>query len=211
MGEMSSQLPFPGFNLQTAVPGGRGRRHLDLYPTQAGVTRALLERVDVAGRVLEPCAGPGAMARVLRRHPGVTSVVTSDVDARHGTQLVGDATFSTAACWKRPVDWVVTNPPFSSALAVLRNAMAVAGVGVAFLVRLTFLEPAGQQSGHRGHFLRENADRQVAAIVLGNPRPSFTGDGQTDSVTAVWLVWRMDWSWRQLGVPSPFVYADDWS
>lgn len=207
---MSGQLSFPGIKPETVVSSATGRRPLDLYPTDEAVTLALLARVSPHGRILEPCAGPGAMARVLARHPGVDAVVTSDVDPQHNTDLVADATQPTAVCWQQRPDWVVTNPPFNVALPILRNAMRSARVGVAFLVRLSFMEPAGQLSGDRGQFLAAHADRQVLSLVLGNPRPSFTGDGRTDSVTAVWLVWRRDWSWAAMGVPCPFVYAWDW-
>ena len=38
-----------------------------------------------------------------------------------------------------PVDWVITNPPFNLAEAFIRRGLEVATVGVAMLVRTTFL------------------------------------------------------------------------
>ena len=43
-----------------------------------------------------------------------------------------------------------------------------------------------------------HADHMTRQMIL-NPRPSFTGDGSTDSVTAAWFVWRKGWSWDRVG------------
>lgn len=54
-------------------------------------------------------------------------------------------------------------------------------VGVAMLLRLSYLEPTKD----RGHWLNDHPPTQM--IVL--PRISFTGDGKTDSVTCAWMIW----------------------
>ena len=83
--------------------------------------------------------------------------------------------------WVSSIDFVVTNPPFSLASSILPLAYEHARVGVAFLLRLSYLEPC-----------RDRADWLVQhpltkLIVL--PRISFTGDRKTDSVTCGWFVW----------------------
>ena len=57
-------------------------------------------------------------------------------------------------------------------------------VGVAFLLRLSFVEPTNE----RGDWLEKNPP--TGRITL--PRYSFTGDGRSDSVTAEWMIWHKD-------------------
>ena len=45
------------------------RRENDLYTTDSRLTALMLAQVGVEGRVLEPCAGPGRMARALVEGP----------------------------------------------------------------------------------------------------------------------------------------------
>lgn len=166
-----------------------GRRPLDFYPTPAGaaVLATLLDRVEISGRVLEPCAGAGDLADPLAAH-GI-AVVTNDVDRRRVVDYHGDAADAGAACWRGGYDWIVTNPPFRRAAPILATSYDQARIGVAFLLRLTFLEPAAG----RGAWLVEHAPHLSDLIIL-NPRPSFTADNKTDSVTVAWFVWRRAWS-----------------
>ena len=53
-----------------------------------------------------------------------------------------------------------------------------------------------------------HADHMTRQMIL-NPRPSFTGDGSTDSVTAAWFVWRKGGSWDRVAA-RPFVFLKDW-
>lgn len=163
-----------------------GRRPFDFYPTGAAVTRALLERIDIGGRVLEPCAGAGDMARVLRDDPRITAVATSDIDPARPVDFYGNAADPGAPCYTGGrYDWIVTNPPYTRAAPILATAYDQARIGVAFLLRLTFLEPARD----RAAWLQAHTAQLSDQLIL-NPRPSFTGDGRSDSATVAWLVWR---------------------
>jgi hypothetical protein len=160
------------------------RRKNDFYPTPAWATQELLNRVLIQGRVFECCVGDGAMSSVLEKEPGIL-VLTNDIDKERTADLYGDA--ASYPFWSKVdltvgnVDWVVTNPPFSHAMEILANAHKYAKVGIAMLLRLSFLEPTKD----RGSFL--NIYPPDNLIVL--PRISFTGDGKTDSVTCAWMVW----------------------
>lgn len=167
------------------------RRALDNYPTPGRLTRALLEEVCIAGVVLEPCAGAGQIADVLRggRAYGIRGVYINDLDPAHGCDRQEDATDPEAGIWKLRSDWVVTNPPFNQAMAILQNSYRCARRGVAFLLRLSFLEP----TNGRAAWLREHEEELSDLLVFGSPRPSFTDDGRTDSATVAWMVWRRDW------------------
>ncbi len=188
------------------------RRKLDLYETDEMLTRHLLQRVNIRGKVTEPTAGPGAMARVLVAHG--CQVITNDIDPQHQTLFHGDATNPFHPMWNSPFlvaqwvkddsalvppellnglqpDWVVANPPFTVAHDILPLAYSAARIGVAFLLRLSYLEPCA----NRGAWLDAHSSNMTDLIIFGQPRPSFTGDGRTDNVTTAWMVWQKD-KWR---------------
>ena len=81
---------------------------------------------------------------------------------------------------ERPA-WVVGNPPFNEAEAHVRMALDTAQVGVAFLLRLAFLEGAKRRA-----FWTQHPAASVHVLVS---RPSFTG-GATDSAAYGFFVWR---------------------
>ena len=158
------------------------RKKLDLYETPLWQTEALLAaHPDIGGTVLDPCAGTGAIARVLT-DAGHT-VRTSDVDTAHATMFHGDA--QTCALYSAigPVDWVVTNPPYKmpQCLEIVAQAVAHARVGVAMLLRLSFREPTRL----RGPWLMNHP----ASRILTLPRTSYTRNGKSDSVTTEWCIW----------------------
>lgn len=177
-------------------------RAFEFYPTDEAVTRRLLRHVLVCGRVGEVCAGEMDMARVLRQHTPHCQVVTNDIRPMTGVDYTGDATRPDAPIWSGRFDWVVTNPPFSQAFDILRLAWENTAVGVAMLLRLTFLEPVGGRYDDdgflcwpeigkaRGQWLSDHERDLSHLIIFGSPRPSFTGNGSTDSVTTAWMVWQ---------------------
>lgn len=177
------------------------RREHDAYYTPTGAVDELLKRRPILGRqgmvIAEPCVGSGAIAQLLRARGCL--VVTNDLvqsieadvhdDARVVTtwnQLHMQARFrrdGSGTQWThdKPIDWTVTNPPFVAAYEILKRAIEHSRVGVAFFLRLSFLEPTEE----RGPFLAKHPPDEL--IVL--PRISFTGDGATDSVTCAWMIW----------------------
>jgi hypothetical protein len=124
----------------------------------------------------EPCVGAGDLLRPTAPPP----LWTNDVDVKR------DAIYHLNAChpssWDTfpAVDWIVTNPPFNVAMAILRHALEHARVGVAMLLRLSFLEPVEDRI-----FMLENAPPVRAQVM---PRIRFKGRG-TDNVTCAWLFW----------------------
>ena len=166
------------------------RRPLDAYPTPARLTDALLQDVPIAGHVLEPCAGAGLMADALQAAPDVCVVYRNDISLVYDTLWTNDATDPSAVIWGLPLSWVVTNPPYNEAAAILANAYRSATIGVAFLLRLSFLEPT---NGRRG-WLQAHQKELSDLLIFGSPRPSFTDNGRTDSTTVAWMVWRHGWN-----------------
>ena len=144
---------------------------LDFHPTPEHVTEALLSRERFRGSILEPASGNGAIVRVLRK-AGYT--VT-------GTDIVGGTDFLKT---RKTVANVVTNPPYSDAMAekFCRHALAIAKSKVAMLLPMWFLEGVQRHDLFAGHPLK--------AIYIFSRRPKF---GEQDRHAApfgtCWAVW----------------------
>lgn len=163
------------------------RRKHDAYFTSAGAVQVLLDRAQVLCTVCEPCVGDGAIAKQLAKNQIAREVVTCDIDTQRAADVHGDA--GDVFAWRQiearaksgVIHWSVSNPPFSHAFEILRLAHAHSLLGVAFLLRLSFLEPTEA----RGEWLKQYPPDRLFVL----PRYSFTGDGKTDSVTCAWMIW----------------------
>lgn len=164
----------------------KNRIALDFYQTHTKLTQALLDNVEIRGSVFEPCVGMGAIANVLSN----CEIKTNDINPEHKADFHLDATKPES--WEKfgMFDWIVTNPPFSQALPIIDLAFEHSRIGVAFLLRWSFLEPSGKRSGNRDEWLIKNADKLSHQIVFGNPRPSFRDDGGSDFATVAWFVFQ---------------------
>jgi hypothetical protein len=185
-----------------------GRRHLDQYFTHEALVSALLEVQPISGNVLEPCSGNGHITDTLHARQSTWFVITNDIDVNMRAQYHVDARLSSSPIWGLgTIDWVITNPPFNAAADILFSAWGTARVGVAMLLRMSFMEPTKK----RGDWLQDHADHLRHFIPISQPRPSFTDNGKTDSVTTAWFVWLKDFSWkRDAGIPSPFNFVMRW-
>lgn len=162
------------------------RSVFDFYETPRWATASLLRHhPDIIGKtVLEPCAGRDAITTVLRE--AGCQVLTNDLDPRHPATLHEDAT--DVAFWQHlrtsgvRFDYVITNAPFAVAFDILRHSYDHVDVGVANLLRKTFLEP----TEGRGPWLEAHPPTRC----IGLPRHQFRGDG-TDSVSCDWYVWEL--------------------
>lgn len=161
------------------------RRELDFYETPVHYIGALVDEVNIFGRVYEPCVGEGAIADALRLLPSVRKVYTNDINEMREADYHLDSTGEMPVLGS--LDWIVTNPPFSDELDILQNMLTFAP-NVAFLARLSFLEPTED----REHFLSTNPPSQVISLPRYSFRPNDEGKKQTDSVTCVWMVWYAD-------------------
>jgi hypothetical protein len=151
----------------------------EFYETPPVFTEELLKDIGtlINGRILECCSGDNAIADVLIGKG--YRVTTNDIDCNRKADRCLDA--SKKYLWMgKPFDWVISNPPFSKASLIVKNAFNHVTYGVAFLLRLTFLEPCL----NRVEFL---INHPPSIIVM--PRYSFTKDGGTDSVTCAWFIW----------------------
>jgi hypothetical protein len=186
----------------------------DYYPTPAGLSRSLIQNVpQLPDLCFEPCAGQGAITEVLRD----SDRMVSGTDIQWVLNCPTDA--ATREFWDYWADsmrrtlnidcrnWAtVTNPPFSLAAEILPLAYEYSPWGVAFLLRLTYLEPTENRSA----WLIEHADN-LRYVIPVNPRPNFRRDKKGgDSCTVAWMVWQKSWSWKSLGIRCPFIFDSEW-
>ncbi len=185
---LPKEPPLPGVDMGESAPRpARPRRELDVYLTPVWAVRVLLARVpELQGEtLLDPSCGDGRMAQELRGR--FRTVLLNDLDPKCAlTQSHRDA--CDPGLWLPAPDWSVTNPPFVAAGDIARAALQHARRGVALLLRATFLEPcaASPRAPRNG---RQWLTRRPPTRLIALPRISFTGDGQTDSAGAWWLVW----------------------
>lgn len=169
------------------------RRKLDAYMTDEKLVFHLFKHVEISGNVLEPCAGDGAIVNMLNKHPEVGMVFPNDIDPNRGWEWTYDATQMHSPLWnnaKKAYKWLITNPPWDNADLILDNAHFHGIENVALLLRLSFEEPTSGNRRYRGRkdLLDTVWPYLTEKIVFGSPRPSFTDDGRTDSVTCGWFV-----------------------
>lgn len=172
---------------------------LDFFPTPPWATRALMEHVLIGddvrkAHVWEPAAGAGHMAEVLQEYVG--HVFASDVhDYGRGYSVgsfVGDGP-DVIAKPGRPVDFIITNPPFNLAIDFALRAIPLAKGGVYLLTRTAWLEGSDR-------FARLFKPHPPALIALFSERvPMVKGRWDPKASTATSYAW-VGW---ERGHPGP--------
>lgn len=172
---------------------------LDFFPTPPWATRAFLDRlradVPPSASALEPAAGEGHMAWVLAEW--FAEVRACDVFAhdwlaptRAALTHEGVRDFLASDHEAESVDWVITNPPFKTAIAFAREALRVARVGVALLVRTSWLEGAERHDllfvPHPPTVVLQYAERVPMARGRWDPKGST-------ATSYCWVVWFRGW------------------
>jgi hypothetical protein len=157
----------------------------DDFPTPPWAVRALVEHVIGKDHVkdlscLEPACGRGYMAATLSGY--FANVEASDAfDYGYGEV----SNFLTCPTW--PFDWIITNPPFRLAEEFILRAHEMACVGVAMLVRTSFIESVGR---HRRLF-KPYPPALVAQFTERVPMIRGRLDGRATTATSYcWIVWR---------------------
>lgn len=182
---------------------------LEFYETPGAFTRWLFSILPIRGTILSPCAGSGAIQRhgVPQSGPfqgrsvsGPWTWITNDFDPRWPATYHEDAAdprfwfhFQTSTgiasrANATPIDWVVENPPFAPAIAIIDQALGTARVGVAMHLRASIHEVL--KTGLRRTFMAEHPP----TAILWLPRFAFqrsptTGKWTTDSVCTCWCIW----------------------
>lgn len=181
------------------------RRAHDAYYTPddlaAKLVYLLSARLLPGCRVLEPSAGGGAFVRALWPYEHISGIHALDVDPDAPALSV-----SVPERWWQPYTtqcedflrlpypvqkphWVIGNPPFENAEAHVRHALRMSQHGVAFLLRLAFLESVKREAFWEEH--------PCSDIVVLNKRPCFTGNGKTDSCAYGFFIWNTKYPTQQ--------------
>ena len=164
------------------------RRENDFYETPAWCVDRLLEYIvdqnsfdmlDLgrSERWLDPAVGTGALPRAVGKHCDWVDWTTMDIDPKREATCHGD--FLKVKVSPNTYDVCFMNPPYSQAEAFVRKALSCSA-NVFALMRLAWISSAKHHQ-----FFREN---MPDVYVLPN-RPSFTGDGKSDSADYAWFVW----------------------
>ena len=178
------------------------RSPYDFYPTPKETIDSLMDTLSkynifLGDRILEPCAGDGALLQSLW-HPGA-KIQAYDIDDTHLAHLRKHADDGDILCYGTKdvltltqkeiegFDAIVTNPPFSITQEILEHILSLREKAfnknhlyVIILQRLGFL---GSQKRH--DFWNKYPPDAVWAV---SKRPSFTGCG-TDAHEYGWFIW----------------------
>lgn len=174
----------------SAANRGARREDRDHYPTPLWAVDRLLDALPWilrTRRILEPCAGEGAVLQALRRRgwSGHATAIEVREEARSALEkiadevIIGDALALAETLGE--FDAVVTNPPYSQALEFVQTFRPLAPAS-AHLLRVSFLG-----STKRHAWLSKNTP---SVYVLPN-RPSFVRGG-SDNCEYAWMTWEIE-------------------
>jgi len=158
-------------------------RGLDLYETPAVAVEAVLRAEPVPLGVWEPCAGRGAIVRVLRARGH--DVVASDIPD-YGFQLDFVDDFLARTRMPDGCDCILTNPPFQIATKFAAHALELAP-RVIMLLRLAFLE-----TERRRHILEGRGLARVHVFRKRLPmlhRDGWAGRKANSGMAFAWMAW----------------------
>jgi hypothetical protein len=161
---------------------GYQRKALDSYETPAWVTECLLPHIDGVRSVWEPAAGAGQMAQALSA--AGLQVTATDISTGH------DFLLATA----RPVDAIVSNPPYSLAQEFIEHALALTKPSgmVAMLLRCDF-----DHAKTRQHLFGQ-CPQFAKKLVLTKRIRWIEGSNGSPSFNHAWQIW----CWKHKGPPT---------
>lgn len=155
----------------------RPRQHADWYPTPPECTEVLLDRVDFANVVWEPCCGDGSLAKVMEAR-GI-KVIGTDLHDRgygdaHGIQ------HDILKASELLADDIVTNPPFNIAAPIIRHLLSLRPRKMALLLKSSFWHASTRSS-----LFHANPPSRIIALTW---RPDFLAIGRP-TMEVSWCVW----------------------
>ena len=186
---------------------------LDDFPTPPWATRALCQWLESQDELVgqmtcrEPAANRGFMARTLAEH--FKTVVASDVHDYGAGYPVEDYLFGPAD-FTPTTQFTITNPPFRLAEQFIARALARSSIGVAMIVRSSFLEGqdryktlfSQEPPTHVLQFTERVGMFRGRMVRVGDPDPANidpkTGEPRKASTATsyCWLVW-LRWEFQR--------------
>lgn len=168
-------------------PGRNAPMH-DLAYTPDDLARRIVEHFRPRGRLLDPCRGNGAFYNAMLRY-------SNDVDwceIEEGRNFLA---------YRRPVDWIITNPPWSQFRPFTQHAMRLAP-NIVFLATIThFVTRARRLDMHRAGF-------GIVHPVLAIKHPPAPWPGSGFQLVAAWLRKGADSMFEELPEPLPLFEVD---
>jgi hypothetical protein len=169
----------------------RADRGLDFYETPVCAVDALLRVETLPHYLWEPCAGNGAIARVLREAGHV--VTTSDIIHRN-FELTFEGDFFEQSKAPARTELIISNPPFMHGTRFVEHALELCS-RVIVLARINFLA-----SKRRCKILDTGMLVTVYPFIERLPmmhRDGWTGRRTSSAVDYAWFVF-----WRDHGAPA---------
>ena len=169
---------------------GYEREELDWYVESREAVDALLDVERFIGLGLDPCCGAGNIPEALKAR-GLQCRASDLVDRGYAFSIPGiDARDIATRYTERNVAFVLTNPPFEHAEAVIEAAMQLVTHKVAILHRLAFLEGRERRKFHERHGL--------SRVWVFSNRQSMPPGGsdlkpQGGAVAFAWFVYEKGW------------------
>lgn len=186
----------------------------EFYETPHAFTRWLFAEMEangtpIQGNVFEPCIGSGAIYNASLGFEGRIDPkrfwISNDLDPRWSATYHADSAVESS--WLAPaklgLDWTVTNPPFTPALAIISHALTYSRIGVAMHLRASIHEVL--KTGVRRTWMAQHPPTGILWLPrFAYQRSPTTGLWTTDNVCACWVIWLN-------GVTDQFIrYAPEW-
>ena len=163
-----------------AIISGR-KKHtngIDFYQTPVWATKALLERIEIKGTILEPCSGAGAIAKLI------PECIASDI--RYDDGVYGEKGKDIFEYSNNSFDTVITNPPFALAQEVIEKSLDISTKSVYMLLKLQFLESARRYDFFKNTPLKTVRVfcKRITMYPDGEPEPKNSG-----TIAYAWYEW----------------------
>lgn len=122
---------------QTSVAGRKRNDGIDFYQTPEWAIKALLTRIDINNKkVVEPCCGNGAIAKLIPNCVGF--------DIRTDDNVWGIKGKNIFEARDKCCDIIITNPPYFCAQEIIEKSLNMAKDRVYMLLKLQFLESSSR-------------------------------------------------------------------
>ncbi len=156
----------------------------EFYSSPPWVIELLLPLLPPIKSVLDPCCGDGAILDAIKSINPQIDTFGIEIEenrfkiasTKHSAQF-GDALQQP---W-HPVDFIITNPPFSKGLEFLKYSLEkLPNVPIAALLPLTFMGSIGRSEFHQQH---------PSEVLVLKKRPSFNGRKTTDQIPYAFFIY----------------------
>jgi hypothetical protein len=176
----------------SATNRGTIRNESDFYETPEQTINIFLDNFLIQeGNMLEPCAGQGAISKVITNRYPTNFLMQVELQPSNADYLSKYGHYIDICNF---LNWypdneevtefntIITNPPFSIAQEIIEHCFEIShkDTDIIMLLRLGFLE-----SKKRRQFWKDYPLAQLYPLIS---RPSFTGKG-TDATAYGWFVW----------------------